>query len=142
MKNGESLARSILTNRGLKVTLFRLHLVDLLSRASGPLSAVQIQERFSKDRFKDFDRATLFRNLKAMEESGLLEATEFGQGAHYYSLTQERSRHEHHVFCIKCERTDPIEVCGAKISINRAQQKGYKNLRHRLELLGICPGCA
>ena len=142
MKNREEVSKSILVQHQLKITSFRLKLMEVLQLAEGPISAAQIQLELLNKKFRNFDRATLFRNLKSMEQAGLLESTEFGQGAHFYYLKKAKGPHEHHVFCIKCEKTQPIKGCGAKASIEKAQEQGYQVLSHRVELMGICPECA
>lgn len=137
MKNSkvhEKLAEQ-LRLKSLKVTPFRVELLQVLSSVNSPLSSSQILQKL-----KGGDRATLFRNLKSMEAAGLLLSSEFGRGAMFYELVKDS--HEHHMFCVKCESLEPIDHCGVQPLVERARRKGFHVLSHRLELLGLCSRCA
>jgi Fur family ferric uptake transcriptional regulator len=133
----------ILDRIGLKKTEFRLELLNLFYNAKGPLSALHIFELLSKHKNAkrlDFDRATLFRNLKNLVQKSVLYSTEFGTGASYFSL-RAADRHNHFIFCTKCEVAEAIDYCGIAPMIERASQRGFSVSSHRFELIGLCSSC-
>ena len=133
----------ILAESELKKTTFRRELLEAFRAAKAPLSAAQIFAALLKNKKlkgAKFDRATLFRNLKMLVEKNVLNTTEFGTGAAFYCLNNER-QHHHHVFCIRCESTKPLAVCAVRPMVDQAERLGFKVLNHRMELLGLCPAC-
>ncbi len=142
MKNSSSLT-SRLCASALKRTPFRRELLQVFDNAKAPLSAAQIYQLLrgnKKLKAMRFDRATLFRNLKTLVSKNILNTTEFGTGAAFYCLNSDH-HHHHHVFCIRCETTKPLDLCAVGPMISQANQLGFKVLKHRLELLGLCPTC-
>jgi Fe2+ or Zn2+ uptake regulation protein len=135
MKKSVSKADARLVRAGLKKTDFRLALLKIFEDAKRPLSATQLLDELPAQ----FDRATLFRNLKTLEESGVLSSTDFGTGATFYCLQGED--HHHHVFCVRCEKTRALDLCGAGPMIALAEKLGFQVITHKFELLGLCPSC-
>lgn len=80
--------------------------------------------------------ATVYRTVKLLEESGILEKHEFGDGRARYE-TADREHHDHLIDMNSgevIEFVDPdIEALQEKI----AAKLGYKLMGHRLELYGI-----
>ena len=79
--------------------------------------------------------ATVYRTVKLLEETGILEKHEFGDGRARYE-TAEREHHDHLIDMQTgqvIEFVDPdIEALQEKI----AAKLGYKLIGHRLELYG------
>lgn len=126
---------SPLKKAGLKRTDFRSELLKALRKARRPLTAAQIHGSLPDH----FDRATLFRNLKTLVESKIVNASEFGTGTTYYCL--EAEHHHHHVFCVHCEKTRMLDFCGVEPMVALAEKMGFQVLSHKMELIGICPAC-
>lgn len=134
-------AALLLEECGLKKTPFRLALLDHFIAQAKPLTGLQVFEGLQSGRKKtlDFDRATVFRNLKILVNQKVLQSTEFGTGSSHYYL--KSSRHHHHVYCVECETVEPINYCGVAPMIEQAKQIGFSVLSHRLDLIGLCPAC-
>ena len=84
---------------------------------------------------------TVYRTMKLLSESGLCGETEFGDGVLRF---EHKYGHEHHdhLICVKCgkftEVTDPrVE----KLQENMVKRHGFKSLKHKLEVFGICKRC-
>lgn len=133
-------AKEILERVGLKLTEPRLALIKALMAAPGPTSALQLQRRLNRQS-RSLDRATVFRNLKALAGAGLLESSEFGTGSHFYWLKSKVQNHFHHLFCTHCEKAEPISYCGISPMMVHAKKKGFHVQQHRMELIGICRSC-
>jgi Fur family ferric uptake transcriptional regulator len=80
--------------------------------------------------------ATVYRTVKLLEESGILEKHEFGDGRARYE-TADREHHDHLIDMNSgevIEFVDPdIEALQEKI----AAKLGYQLMGHRLELYGV-----
>lgn len=85
--------------------------------------------------------ATVYRNLKLMCESGLVEKVKIGSQKARYELKFGRDYH-HHLICQKCGiiaevKSKQIE----KLQDDLAQAKGFTSQWHKLEIYGLCAKC-
>lgn len=83
--------------------------------------------------------ATIYRNLEWLEKQGLIRKIEVGGKQKRFD---GNSSDHHHIRCLACGRIDDFEL-GAAHSLFKGLHEinGYKIVGHRLEFLGICPGC-
>ncbi len=79
--------------------------------------------------------ATVYRTVKLLEETGILDRLEFGDGRARFE-DSERAHHDH---LIDMDTGEVIEFCDPEIEALQekiARRLGYKLEGHRLELLG------
>lgn len=79
--------------------------------------------------------ATVYRTVKLLEEAGILERLEFGDGRARF----EDSQRAHHDHLIDMDTGEVIEFCDPDIEELQeriARRLGYRLEGHRLELLG------
>lgn len=79
--------------------------------------------------------ATVYRTVKLLEEAGILERLEFGDGRARF----EDSQRGHHDHLIDMETGEVIEFCDPEIEALQekiARRLGYSLEGHRLELMG------
>src|ERR1035437_4234898 len=101
-----------------------------------PLSALEVQEAAQKQ-VTGLGIATVYRNLKALTESGVLTVVSLAGANPRYEFT--RHGHHHHFMCTKCERVFDIHSCpGAVLDV---VPKGFIVERHELTLYGRCKDC-
>ena len=84
---------------------------------------------------KKISIATVYRTVKLLEESGIIERHDFKEGKSRY----EPSTEEHHDHLIDINRGEIIEFVDKDIEAlqNKVAQKlGYKLVDHKLELYG------
>ena len=84
---------------------------------------------------------TVYRAMKLLSESGLCGETEFGDGVLRF---EHKFGHEHHdhLICIKCGKFTEVADTGLeKIKENMVKRHGFKSLKHKLEVFGICKRC-
>lgn len=77
--------------------------------------------------------ATVYRTVKLLEESGIIERHDFGDGRSRYEEMSE----EHHDHLIDLKSGKVIEFANEeieKLQIRIAKELGYKLVDHRLEL--------
>jgi Fur family ferric uptake transcriptional regulator len=80
--------------------------------------------------------ATVYRTVKLLEEAGILEKLEFGDGRARY----EDAEREHHDHLIDMNSGEVIEFVDPEIEALQekiAERLGYRLKGHRLELYGI-----
>ena len=129
-----------LHDHGLRSTRHRKALLRLLIKRAEALEQSQISELLEEE----MDRATLYRSLRQLEESGLLHkvAPEKGSPRYAYcghACTIDQHRHDHvHFTCNQCRRTFCMEHTGIP-EVN--MPTGYQVVDWQFHLSGICPDC-
>ena len=82
--------------------------------------------------------ATVYRNLKLLQEDGRIEAVVLpGQTPRYQALEHQ---HHHHFHCERCDRVFPIHACPGPME--HLVPAGFALHRHDLTLHGLCADCA
>ena len=80
--------------------------------------------------------ATVYRTVKLLEETGILDKHDFGDGRARYE-TSDRAHHDH---LIDMQSGDVIEFVDPEIEVLQekiAKKLGYQLKGHRLELYGV-----
>ena len=123
---------------GLRLTRNRENLVEVLARAEQPLSADELRQKAG---FAETDLVTVYRNLEAFQSAGILQRIPLENGSQLFELT-DLDDHYHHLICRQCHKTERLDVClGAQLS-KQAASLGYMQIKHVLEVYGICGECA
>lgn len=82
---------------------------------------------------KDMDKTTVYRNLEALEASGLLTREIDGNDIIYLV----NGHHKHHLTCVKCHESVEID-CPFD---HQEKVNGYTITNHYLNLEGVCSNC-
>lgn len=120
---------------GLRMTEQRRTIASVLEAAD---DHPDVEELYNRAVVADpnISLATVYRTVKLLEESGILEKHEFGDGRARYE-TADREHHDHLIDVNSgevIEFVDPeIEALQEKI----AAKLGYRLMGHRLELYGV-----
>jgi Fur family transcriptional regulator, ferric uptake regulator len=86
-------------------------------------------------------RASVYRTITLLVESGLIDEVERVDKHAHYERTRESGHHDH-MICVKCGKV--IEFYSEaleKLQDVLCQQKNFRGLRHCLEIHGICKKC-
>ena len=127
-----------LERKGLRMTRQRERILDALLAADRHLSLEDLHRLLR--RF-GVGRATVFRNLKLLEESGLLSQVTDPEGASRFEVTHDRPHHDH-LICIECGRIQEIRWPELeKIQSAGCRKLGFSVLWHRHEIFGRCAPC-
>lgn len=113
----------------------------VLDRLPGFCSAQQIHAEL-RERGEQVGLTTVYRHLQALSESGRIDAIRDASGEILYRRCQTDTHH-HHLTCRDCGRS--VEVEGRAVehwAEQVAQQAGFTNVGHTVELFGLCPECA
>ena len=129
-----------LRKAGLKVTLPRLKILDILE-GSGPrhMSAEDIYKRLIDSR-EDIGLATVYRVLTQFEAAGLVTRHHFEDGMAVFELNQ--GAHHDHIVCMDCGKIiefadSGLETLKEKITL----KNGFRMREHHLTIYAECTTC-
>lgn len=129
-----------LRNAGLKVTLPRVKILEILEGSSQRHMSAEDLYKTLLDLGADIGLATVYRVLTQFEAAGLVMRHHFEGGHSVFELNQ--GNHHDHIVCVKCGRVD--EFMDGEIEKRQKQiaaAKGYEITDHSLHLYGICAAC-
>ncbi len=131
-----------LRNAGLKVTLPRLKILDILADASvRHMSAEDIYKKLLTSN-EDIGLATVYRVLTQFEAAGLVTRHHFEGGMAVFELNQ--GAHHDHIVCLDCGQVEEFVDGGIEERQQAvAKRLGFEINDHSLILYGHCrkPGC-
>jgi Fur family ferric uptake transcriptional regulator len=120
----------------------RRAILELLDEQSCALSAVEIQEALSR-RNRDVSRSSVYRVMEELEEIGLLQRVEIGQGMVRYEPVRSGPGHHHHLVCDRCGRLQPFTDDGLERAIRRLSDRVPLHVsEHEIVIHGACETCA
>ena len=113
-------------------------IIDILKSINQAISA---QDLFIELRNRDqaMGLATVYRALEALKLEGAVQARSMASGESLYSLVQED---KHHLTCLQCGGSIPIDACPVhelEAQLNQSYQ--FKIYYHMLEFFGLCTDC-
>ncbi len=83
--------------------------------------------------------ATVYRSLEALKREGSIQVRTLANGESLYSLVQQD---RHHLTCVNCGRSIPIDECPVHDLEDRLEASHqFKVYYHTLEFFGICQQC-
>lgn len=131
-----------LRKAGLKVTLPRLKILEILEHGSPRhLSAEHIYKILLESN-EDIGLATVYRVLTQFEAAGLVTRHHFEDGMAVFELNQ--GPHHDHIVCVDCGRVEEFLDSGIEErQTSVAKRMGFEIRDHSLILYGQChrPGC-
>jgi Fur family ferric uptake transcriptional regulator len=134
--------RQDLRNAGLKVTLPRLKILEILEHAQPRhMSAEEIYKRLIGSH-EDIGLATVYRVLTQFEGAGLVSRHHFENGMAVFELNA--GIHHDHIVCMDCGHVE--EFVDESIEARQesiASEHGFAIMEHSLVLYGHCQraGC-
>ena len=132
MSEGTCTHRQLLRAAGLRVTRARLALLDLLDKQGAPFSASQLAARLSST----CDRPTVYRNLAALTDAGLVEELGRVEGQTWYRGAQDDEPGALFL-CGDCGRAYPLDA-----RVEAAAPRWSAALQSARALLsGVCAPC-
>jgi Fur family ferric uptake transcriptional regulator len=128
---------SDLRNAGLKVTLPRLKILDILAEgAEHHMSAEDIYKQLLVDN-QDIGLATVYRVLTQFEAAGLVTRHHFEGGMAVFELNH--GSHHDHIVCVDCGHVEEFMDGGIEERQQAvAKRLGFEISDHALILYGHC----
>ncbi|NQV09728.1 MAG: transcriptional repressor [Cyanobacteria bacterium] len=115
-------------------------LLSLLCEADVELSGQELHERLRQGSQRH-GLATVYRNLRLLQRSGLVRCRKLPNGESVYAPLE---RDEHHLTCVSCGRSEPLPICPVGtggLGLTKVLLQGFKPLFHTFELHGLCSSC-
>lgn len=121
--------------KGLRMTGQRRVIAQVLENAHDHPDVEDLYRRASKID-ENISIATVYRTVKLLEETGIIERHEFRDGRARYEIVPE----DHHDHLIDLKSGNVIEFANPEIEALQeriAREHGFKLVDHRLELYGV-----
>lgn len=119
-----------------RLTRQRRAIREALEQADRPLSPEELLAAVRK-KVPGIGQATIYRNLKALGDTGWLEAVSMpGQPSRY---ERAGKGHHHHFLCRSCDSA--FEVQGCPGDLTPLAPPGFRLESHELVLYGLCEAC-
>jgi Fur family ferric uptake transcriptional regulator len=103
--------------------------------------AISAQELYIelRDRNQNLGLATVYRALEMLKLQGEIQVRTLASGESLYSLVQ---RDQHHLTCVNCGQSIPINECPVhNLEVQLEQSHQFKVYYHTLEFFGLCHQC-
>ena len=127
----------LLRRHKLKVTPVRVAIIAHMMKNRKPMTAESLFERMLRG-----DRATVYRNLRTLEESGLVKRVDVRSSAIHYECTF--LPHHHHAICTSCGMVEDLQKCKLGSILEETEQtlKNFSIIKdHAFEIFGTCKKC-
>lgn len=132
-----------LAEQGVRITVQRKVLIEIIQEAEGHLDAATLLERARK-RDSQIDRATVYRTLELLKKLRLIDELDLMHLTGEKHFYEAKTTVDHvHLTCVQCGRieefTSPLfERLKSEIS----RQNGFQIRVIRLEVGGFCRACS
>ena len=124
---------------GLALTHQREMIFRAVIESEGHPSPERIYERV-KRQIPAISLATVYSNIRAFLDAGLLREAAVRHGS---LLLESNFEDHHHLVCVRCKAIVDLEQDALEpVRLRRRPPAGYRVLRTRVEILGLCPACA
>ncbi len=141
MKKELEILEKFIREKGLRYTPQRDEILRTFLSVERHLSADELH-RIVKNKNPNIGYTTVYRTMKLLEEAGLCNEVDFGDGI---SRFEHQYGHEHHdhLICIKCgSYTEVVKPAIEKLQERLAKERRFIPLKHKLQIFGICSKCA
>jgi Fur family ferric uptake transcriptional regulator len=127
-----------LARKRLRVTAQRQAIIETVFNTSQHFTAEELLA-WSRQRDKSLSRATVYRTLPLLTESGLVREMDFGKDYKFYDPNYaERPRHSH-IICEDCDKILEFESPKIEQIENEISRRlGFSVNSHRLQITASC----
>src|SRR5437762_151505 len=127
-----------LAQKNLRVTAQRQAIIETAFSTHQHFTAEQLLA-WSRRRDKSVSRATVYRTLPLLTESGLVREMDFGKDYKFYDPNYAQHPRHNHIICQDCEKivefeSEKIEKLEDEIS----HRLGFSVKTHRLQITATC----
>ena len=127
-----------LATKSLRVTAQRRAIIDTVFSTSEHFTAEQLLA-WSRQRDKSVSRATVYRTLPLLTESGLIREMDFGKAYKFYDPNYAEHPRHNHILCQDCEKIVEFESPQIERLENEISRRlGFALQTHRLQITARC----
>lgn len=124
---------------GLKRTKQRERVLEVLTAAGTPLSALDIAARIEREGGGAW-LSTVYRALESFVEHRVaVRIAVMGSDVALYELNT--NGHHHYAVCVDCHRIIPLKSCPVGHFVPELPEDGFAVTGHNLEVFGHCKNC-
>lgn len=132
-----------LAKAGQRWTKGRRSVVDVMSRATSPVSVPELQTAVGPS----IPLSTLYRIISDLLSARVLIKLEFAEGFARFELDDTLSKHHHHLVCTECGGVTDLELADLETVLDGTnttirKRTGFHVASHRLDFFGLCITCA
>jgi Fur family ferric uptake transcriptional regulator len=130
--------KEFLAGKNLRLTSQRQTIIETAFGTQQHFTAEQLLE-WSRRKDRSVSRATVYRTLPLLTESGLVREMDFGKDHKFYDPNYAEHPHHNHIICQDCDKivefeSEKIERLETEIS----QRLGFSVKAHRLQITATC----
>lgn len=135
-----SMERQDLRKAGLKVTLPRLKVLEILEVADQRHMSAEDVYKALLESGEEIGLATVYRVLTQFEGAGLVSRLSIDGGHAVFEL--EDGTHHDHLLCVSCNQIEEFvdEIIEERQQVI-AKEKGFEMTEHSLYIYGVCKQC-
>jgi Fur family ferric uptake transcriptional regulator len=127
-----------LGEKNLRVTAQRQAIIETAFGTRQHFTAEQLLA-WSRRRDKSVSRATVYRTLPLLTESGLVREMDFGKDHKFYDPNYAEHPHHNHIICQDCEKIVEFESAKIeKLENEISHRLGFAVKAHRLQITASC----
>ncbi len=129
---------AFLRRKNLRVTAQRRAIIDSAFETEEHFTAEQLLE-WSRRRDKSVSRATVYRTLPLLTQSGLVREMDFGRDHKYYDPNYADHPDHSHIICQECNSIVEFDSAQLKrLEGEMCRKLGFSVKAHRLQIIGSC----
>ena len=127
-----------LGSRNLRLTSQRHAIIETVFNTDKHFTAEQLLE-WSREKDKSVSRATVYRTLPLLTESGLVREMDFGKDYKFYDPNYADHPNHNHIICQDCEKIVEFESDKiARIEQRISHKLGFSVKTQRLQITATC----
>lgn len=127
-----------LVQKNLRITSQRQAIIETVFNTDKHFTAEQLLE-WSRRRDKSVSRATVYRTLPLLTESGLVREMDFGKDYKFYDPNYANHPNHHHIICQDCDKIVEFESQKIERLENHISHKlGFTLTSQRLQITASC----
>ena len=121
-----------------RVNTRQKQLLDALQASDDEMSGQQLHRNLA-DGPGAMGLATVYRNLRQLQQRGLVRCRHLPNGEALYAPVE---RDRHHLTCVDCGKTQSLDQCPIHdLDVPQHARGDFDLLFHTLEFFGLCSSC-
>lgn len=129
-----------LSSKNLRLTKERKAVLQQIFVHPGHLEAEELWHNLRRKK-KRASRATIYRTLDLLVESGIVRKVDLGHGHSHYELVLDHPHHEH-MICLNCGKVIEFSDKTMERTLNKlCKKRGFEHASHRFQIFGYCDRC-
>ena len=141
MRKEIEVLEKFIKEKGLRYTPQREEISKAFLSVEKHLSADELY-KIVKKKDPDIGYVTVYRTMKLLEEAGLCNEIDFGDGISRFEHRYEHGHHDH-LICVKCGGcTEVMKPRIERLQDELAKERRFIPLKHSLQIFGICDKCS